>query len=132
MKRKPSMRTEYNRKVKATKHNFGQNIYFNSKPTTTTFATDGLVAGDIITISDSGDSSDWGVWTGSVVTIGGDIKSPKSVHPARKRKQTKKYKMWNTRIEQTDGATLTFANSGSISCKKIDDTTWRVVGDVTI
>lgn len=133
MKRKPSMRTKHNRAVKKLKHSASMKIYHAGQHTTVTFATDGLVAGDYITINNGDGDSDWGLWTGgSVMTIGGVPKSPKSVHPARKRNQAKKFKQWNTRIEQTSNTTLTIGDSSSVSCTKIDDVTWMVVGDVTI
>ena len=66
MKRKPSMRTEHNRKVRKLKHEqnnrWSHYVTDFSGPTTITFHADGLVAGDYITISDDSDSNDWGVY----------------------------------------------------------------------
>jgi len=132
MKRKPSMRTTHNRKVKQVKHDlstkksWGILTDFSYSNTAGYWVDTGFKSGDIITISDSSDTIsniNWHTYTtnssNTIITNPKRRTAPSSVHPARRRKQIKRNKA------DKNSTVLTFSG-GTLSCTKVDSDTWVI------
>lgn len=115
-------------RVKATKatydfFDFGSSSFITSNP----FVASGTLSftnfqdGDYILLTNDG-----GGWTHFGIDLAKRPTNPKRVHPARRRKMIREGK-----AEINGIYTITSGGSSSINCKKIDETTWEVIGDVS-